>query len=240
MTKIKIIVNIILLIAFLILISGCSIDPLVTPHKIFILGEGSDRGRVLYEEEYNSRVVFLNIGETILLKAITNRLYEGNDFNWDSNVKYVSNVVKRNNNEAIVTALEQGISRIEVSCEDFHQKGFCFIVVGDKYVDDGFNIVIEDISGVIKAEEDKYEINSPTIEGLNEKKLNLSYENNKGYSIERVEWYVNGVLHSYGEKLSITFENFGSHTIDCIAYRKNGGSLSPVGTSSIDINVNNY
>ena len=56
-------------IGVLVLMWGCSADPMVAPVKVFIVGTGNDRGRVLYDDDYNARVIFLR-----LVKQVSSRL----------------------------------------------------------------------------------------------------------------------------------------------------------------------
>lgn len=89
----------ILLLFVLIFFVSCSDDPRVAPLRMFIISISSDKGQVLYGENYNSRVIFLDIGNIASIELIQK---EGKDYkNHVSlnasmqlyNVKYFKNVI---------------------------------------------------------------------------------------------------------------------------------------------------
>lgn len=232
-------------IGVLILMWGCSADPMVAPVKVFIVGTGNDRGRVLYDDDYNARVIFLKVGEASVVKVVTNRFEEPKDLIWNSNTPNVATVTKKEGLEGLIKATEYGASMISVALnsKEFdaysYSKGTCYVIVNDMAQDDGINIKFTNMLGIVKSDTDKYEVEAPTLLELNDKHLSLLYDNTHNLVIGKVEWYVNGVLKSTSPTFDMSFESFGCHTVDCIVYREINGTNVPIGTSSIEILANN-
>ena len=244
--KKKLIISIIrIFIGVLILMSGCSADPMVAPVKLFIVGTGNDRGRVLYDDDYNARVIFLKVGEASVVKVVTNRFEEPKDLIWNSNTPDVATVTKKEGLEGLIKATGYGASMISVTLNSkesdaySYGKGTCYVIVNDMAQDDGINIKFTNMLGVVKSDTDKYEVEAPTLLELNDKQLRLLYDNTHNLVIGKVEWYVNGVLKSTSPTFDMSFESFGCHTVDCIVYREINGTNVPIGTSSIEILANN-
>ena len=244
--KKKLIISIIcILIGVLILMSGCSADPMVAPVKLFIVGTGNDRGRVLYDDDYNARVIFLKVGEASVVKVVTNRFEEPQDLIWNSNTPNVATVTKKEGLEGLIKATGYGASMISVTLNSkesdaySYGKGTCYVIVNDMAQDDGINIKFTSMLGIVKSDTDKYEVEAPTLLALNDKHLSLLYDNTHNLVIGKVEWYVNGVLKSTSPTFDMSFESFGCHTVDCIVYREINGTNVPIGTSSIEILANN-
>ena len=244
--KKKLIISIIcILIGVLILMSGCSADPMVAPVKVFIVGTGNDRGRVLYDDDYNARVIFLKVGEASVVKVVTNRFEEPQDLIWNSNAPNVATVTKKEGLEGLIKATGYGASMISVTLNSkesdaySYGKGTCYVIVNDMAQDDGINIKFTNMLGIVKSDTDKYEVEAPTLLALNDKHLILLYDNTHNLAIGKVEWYVNGVLKSTSPTFDMSFESFGCHTVDCIVYREINGTNVPIGTSSIEILANN-
>ena len=234
-----------MLIGVLILMWGCSADPMVAPVKLFIVGTGNDRGRVLYDDDYNARVIFLKVGEASVVKVVTNRFEEPKDLVWNSNTPSVATVTKKEGLEGLIRATEYGASMISVTLNSkesdayAYGKGTCYVIVNDMAQDDGINIKFTNMLGIVKSDTDKYEVEAPTLLALNDKHLILLYDNTHNLAIGKVEWYVNGVLKSTSPTFDMSFESFGCHTVDCIVYREINGTNVPIGTSSIEILANN-
>lgn len=244
--KKKLIISIIhIFIGVLILMWGCSADPMVAPVKIFIVGTGNDRGRVLYDDDYNARVIFLKVGEASVVKVVTNRFEEPKDLIWNSNTPSVATVTKKEGLEGLIKATGYGASMISVTLNSkesdaySYGKGTCYVIVNDMAQDDGINIKFTSMLGIVKSDTDKYEVEAPTLLALNDKHLSLLYDNTHNLAIGKVEWYVNGVLKSTSQTFDMSFESFGCHTVDCIVYREINGTNVPIGTSSIEILANN-
>ena len=242
----KIIISFIsMFIGVLILMWGCSADPMVAPVKVFIVGTGNDRGRVLYDDDYNARVIFLKVGEASVVKVVTNRFEEPKDLIWNSNTPDVATVTKKEGLEGLIKATGYGASMISVALnsKEFdaysYSKGTCYVIVNDMAQDDGINIKFTNMLGIVKSDTDKYEVEAPTLLELNDKHLSLLYDNTHNLVIGKVEWYVNGVLKSTSPTFDMSFESFGCHTVDCIVYREINGTNVPIGTSSIEILANN-
>ena len=234
-----------MLIGVLILMWGCSADPMVAPVKVFIVGTGNDRGRVLYDDDYNARVIFLKVGEASVVKVVTNRFEEPKDLVWNSNTPSVATVTKKEGLEGLIRATGYGASMISVTLNSkesdaySYGKGTCYVIVNDMAQDDGINIKFTNMLGIVKSDTDKYEVEAPTLLALNDKHLILLYDNTHNLAIGKVEWYVNGVLKSTSPTFDMSFESFGCHTVDCIVYREINGTNVPIGTSSIEILANN-
>ena len=234
-----------MLIGVLILMWGCSADPMVAPVKVFIVGTGNDRGRVLYDDDYNARVLFLKVGEASVVKVVTNRFEEPKDLVWNSNTPSVATVTKKEGLEGLIRATGYGASMISVTLNSkesdaySYGKGTCYVIVNDMAQDDGINIKFTNMLGIVKSDTDKYEVEAPTLLALNDKHLSLLYDNTHNLAIGKVEWYVNGVLKSTSPTFDMSFESFGCHTVDCIVYREINGTTVPIGTSSIEILANN-
>ena len=234
-----------MLIGVLILMWGCSADPMVAPVKVFIVGTGNDRGRVLYDDDYNARVIFLKVGEASVVKVVTNRFEEPKDLVWNSNTPSVATVTKKEGLEGLIRATGYGASMISVTLNSkesdaySYGKGTCYVIVNDMAQDDGINIKFTNMLGIVKSDTDKYEVEAPTLLALNDKHLSLLYDNTHNLVIGKVEWYVNGVLKSTSPTFDMSFESFGCHTVDCIVYREINGTNVPIGTSSIEILANN-
>ena len=232
-------------IGVLILMWGCSADPMVAPVKVFIVGTGNDRGRVLYDDDYNARVIFLKVGEASVVKVVTNRFEEPKDLVWNSNTPSVATVTKKEGLEGLIRATGYGASMISVTLNSkesdaySYGKGTCYVIVNDMAQDDGINIKFTNMLGIVKSDTDKYEVEAPTLLALNDKHLILLYDNTHNLVIGKVEWYVNGVLKSTSPTFDMSFESFGCHTVDCIVYREINGTNVPIGTSSIEILANN-
>ena len=245
MKKKTIISFISMLIGVLILMWGCSADPMVAPVKVFIVGTGNDRGRVLYDDDYNARVLFLKVGEASVVKVVTNRFEEPKDLIWNSNTPSVATVTKKEGLEGLIRATGYGASMISVTLNSkesdaySYGKGTCYVIVNDMAQDDGINIKFTNMLGIVKSDTDKYEVEAPTLLELNDKHLSLLYDNTHNLAIGKVEWYVNGVLKSTSPTFDMSFESFGCHTVDCIVYREINGTNVPIGTSSIEILANN-
>ena len=245
MKKKTIISFIFMLIGVLILMWGCSADPMVAPVKVFIVGTGNDRGRVLYDDDYNARVIFLKVGEASVVKVVTNRFEEPKDLVWNSNTPSVATVTKKEGLEGLIRATGYGASMISVTLNSkesdaySYGKGTCYVIVNDMAQDDGINIKFTNMLGIVKSDTDKYEVEAPTLLALNDKHLILLYDNTHNLAIGKVEWYVNGVLKSTSPTFDMSFESFGCHTVDCIVYREINGTNVPIGTSSIEILANN-
>ena len=245
MKKKTIIPFISMLIGVLILMWGCSADPMVAPVKVFIVGTGNDRGRVLYDDDYNARVIFLKVGEASVVKVVTNRFEEPKDLIWNSNTPSVATVTKKEGLEGLIRATGYGASMISVTLNSkesdaySYGKGTCYVIVNDMAQDDGINIKFTNMLGIVKSDTDKYEVEAPTLLALNDKHLSLLYDNTHNLAIGKVEWYVNGVLKSTSPTFDMSFESFGCHTVDCIVYREINGTNVPIGTSSIEILANN-
>ena len=245
MKKKTIISFISMLIGVLILMWGCSADPMVAPVKLFIVGTGNDRGRVLYDDDYNARVLFLKVGEASVVKVVTNRFEEPKDLVWNSNTPSVATVTKKEGLEGLIRATGYGASMISVTLNSkesdaySYGKGTCYVIVNDMAQDDGINIKFTNMLGIVKSDTDKYEVEAPTLLALNDKHLILLYDNTHNLAIGKVEWYVNGVLKSTSPTFDMSFESFGCHTVDCIVYREINGTNVPIGTSSIEILANN-
>ena len=245
MKKKTIISFIFMLIGVLILMWGCSADPMVAPVKVFIVGTGNDRGRVLYDDDYNARVIFLKVGEASVVKVVTNRFEEPKDLIWNSNTPSVATVTKKEGLEGLIRATGYGASMISVTLNSkesdaySYGKGTCYVIVNDMAQDDGINIKFTNMLGIVKSDTDKYEVEAPTLLALNDKHLSLLYDNTHNLAIGKVEWYVNGVLKSTSPTFDMSFESFGCHTVDCIVYREINGTNVPIGTSSIEILANN-
>ena len=245
MKKKTIISFIFMLIGVLILMWGCSADPMVAPVKVFIVGTGNDRGRVLYDDDYNARVIFLKVGEASVVKVVTNRFEEPKDLVWNSNTPSVATVTKKEGLEGLIRATGYGASMISVTLNSkesdaySYGKGTCYVIVNDMAQDDGINIKFTNMLGIVKSDTDKYEVEAPTLLALNDKHLSLLYDNTHNLAIGKVEWYVNGVLKSTSPTFDMSFESFGCHTVDCIVYREINGTNVPIGTSSIEILANN-
>ena len=244
--KKKLIISIIrIFIGVLILMWGCSADPMVAPVKVFIVGTGNDRGRVLYDDDYNARVIFLKVGEASVVKVVTNRFEEPKDLVWNSNTPSVATVTKKEGLEGLIKATGYGASMISVTLNSkesdaySYGKGTCYVIVNDMAQDDGINIKFTNMLGLVKSDTDKYEVEAPTLLALNDKHLSLLYDNTHNLVIGKVEWYVNGVLKSTSPTFDMSFESFGCHTVDCIVYREINGTNVPIGTSSIEILANN-
>ena len=242
----KIIISFIsMFIGVLILMWGCSADPMVAPVKVFIVGTGNDRGRVLYDDDYNARVIFLKVGEASVVKFVTNRFEEPKDLIWNSNTPDVATVTKKEGLEGLIKATGYGASMISVTLNSkesdaySYGKGTCYVIVNDMAQDDGINIKFTSMLGIVKSDTDKYEVEAPTLLALNDKHLSLLYDNTHNLVIGKVEWYVNGVLKSTSPTFDMSFESFGCHTVDCIVYREINGTNVPIGTSSIEILANN-
>ena len=234
-----------MLIGVLVLMWGCSADPMVAPVKVFIVGTGNDRGRVLYDDDYNARVLFLKVGEASVVKVVTNRFEEPKDLVWNSNTPSVATVTKKEGLEGLIRATGYGASMISVTLNSkesdaySYGKGTCYVIVNDMAQDDGINIKFTNMLGIVKSDTDKYEVKAPTLLALNDKHLSLLYDNTHNLAIGKVEWYVNGVLKSTSSTFDMSFESFGCHTVDCIVYREINGTNVPIGTSSIEILANN-
>ena len=234
-----------MLIGVLVLMWGCSADPMVAPVKVFIVGTGNDRGRVLYDDDYNARVIFLKVGEASVVKVVTNRFEEPKDLIWNSNTPSVATVTKKEGLEGLIRATGYGASMISVTLNSkesdaySYGKGTCYVIVNDMAQDDGINIKFTNMLGIVKSDTDKYEVEAPTLLALNDKHLILLYDNTHNLAIGKVEWYVNGVLKSTSPTFDMSFESFGCHTVDCIVYREINGTNVPIGTSSIEILANN-
>ena len=232
-------------IGVLVLMWGCSADPMVAPVKLFIVGTGNDRGRVLYDDDYNTRVIFLKVGEASVVKVVTNRFEEPKDLIWNSNTPSVATVTKKEGLEGLIKATGYGASMISVTLNSkesdaySYGKGTCYVIVNDMAQDDGINIKFTNMLGIVKSDTDKYEVEAPTLLELNNKHLSLLYDNTHNLAIGKVEWYVNGVLKSTSPTFDMSFESFGCHTVDCIVYREINGTNVPIGTSSIEILANN-
>ena len=232
-------------IGVLILMWGCSADPMVAPVKVFIVGTGNDKGRVLYDDDYNARVIFLKVGEASVVKVVTNRFEEPKDLIWNSNTPSVATVTKKEGLEGLIRATGYGASMISVTLNSkesdaySYGKGTCYVIVNDMAQDDGINIKFTNMLGIVKSDTDKYEVEAPTLLELNNKHLSLLYDNTHNLAIGKVEWYVNGVLKSTSPTFDMSFESFGCHTVDCIVYREINGTNVPIGTSSIEILANN-
>ena len=232
-------------IGVLVLMWGCSADPMVAPVKVFIVGTGNDRGRVLYDDDYNARVIFLKVGEASVVKVVTNRFEEPKDLVWNSNTPSVATVTKKEGLEGLIKATGYGASMISVTLNSkesdaySYGKGTCYVIVNDMAQDDGINIKFTNMLGVVKPDTDTYEVEAPTLFALNDKHLSLLYDNTHNLAIGKVEWYVNGVLKSTSPTFDMSFESFGCHTVDCIVYREINGTNVPIGTSSIEILANN-
>lgn len=232
-------------IGVLVLMLGCSADPMVAPVKLFIVGTGNDRGRVLYDDDYNARVIFLKVGEASVVKVVTNRFEEPKDLIWNSNTPSVATVTKKEGLEGLIRATGYGASMISVALNSkesdaySYGKGTCYVIVNDMAQDDGINIKFTNMLGIVKSDTDKYEVEAPTLLELNDKHLSLLYDNTHNLVIGKVEWYVNGVLKSTSPTFDMSFESFGCHTVDCIVYREINGTNAPIGTSSIEILANN-
>ena len=244
--KKKLIISIIhIFIGVLILMWGCSADPMVAPVKVFIVGTGNDKGRVLYDDDYNARVIFLKVGEASVVKVVTNRFEEPKDLIWNSNTPNVATVTKKEGLEGLIRATGYGASMISVTLNSkesdaySYGRGTCYVIVNDMAQDDGINIKFTNMLGVVKSDTDKYEVEAPTLLELNDKHLSLLYDNTHNLAIGKVEWYVNGVLKSTSPTFDMSFESFGCHTVDCIVYREINGTNVPIGTSSIEILANN-
>lgn len=244
--KKKLIISIIcIFIGVLVLMWGCSADPMVAPVKVFIVGTGNDRGRVLYDDDYNARVIFLKVGEASVVKVVTNRFEEPKDLIWNSNTPSVATVTKKEGLEGLIRATGYGASMISVTLNSkesdaySYGKGTCYVIVNDMAQDDGINIKFTSMLGIVKSDTDKYEVEAPTLLALNDKHLSLLYDNTHNLAIGKVEWYVNGVLKSTSPTFDMSFESFGCHTVDCIVYREINGTNVPIGTSSIEILANN-
>ena len=244
--KKKLIISIIhIFIGVLILMWGCSADPMVAPVKVFIVGTGNDKGRVLYDDDYNARVIFLKVGEASVVKVVTNRFEEPKDLIWNSNTPNVATVTKKEGLEGLIKATGYGASMISVTLNSkesdaySYGKGTCYVIVNDMAQDDGINIKFTNMLGIVKSDTDKYEVEAPTLLELNNKHLSLLYDNTHNLAIGKVEWYVNGVLKSTSPTFDMSFESFGCHTVDCIVYREIKGTNVPIGTSSIEILANN-
>ena len=244
--KKKLIISIIhIFIGVLVLMWGCSADPMVAPVKVFIVGTGNDRGRVLYDDDYNARVIFLKVGEASVVKVVTNRFEEPKDLVWNSNTPSVATVTKKEGLEGLIRATGYGASMISVTLNSkesdvySYGKGTCYVIVNDMAQDDGINIKFTNMLGIVKSDTDKYEVEAPTLLALNDKHLSLLYDNTHNLVIGKVEWYVNGVLKSTSPTFDMSFESFGCHTVDCIVYREINGTNVPIGTSSIEILANN-
>ena len=244
--KKKLIIFIIrIFIGVLVLMWGCSADPMVAPVKVFIVGTGNDRGRVLYDDDYNARVIFLKVGEASVVKVVTNRFEEPKDLVWNSNTPSVATVTKKEGLEGLIRATGYGASMISVTLNSkesdayAYGKGTCYVIVNDMAQDDGINIKFTNMLGIVKSDTDKYEVEAPTLLALNDKHLSLLYDNTHNLAIGKVEWYVNGVLKSTSPTFDMSFESFGCHTVDCIVYREINGTNVPIGTSSIEILANN-
>ena len=244
--KKKLIISIIhIFIGVLVLMWGCSADPMVAPVKVFIVGTGNDRGRVLYDDDYNARVLFLKVGEASVVKVVTNRFEEPKDLVWNSNTPSVATVTKKEGLEGLIRATGYGASMISVTLNSkesdaySYGKGTCYVIVNDMAQDDGINIKFTNMLGIVKSDTDKYEVEAPTLLALNDKHLSLLYDNTHNLAIGKVEWYVNGVLKSTSPTFDMSFESFGCHTVDCIVYREINGTNVPIGTSSIEILANN-
>lgn len=244
--KKKLIISIIcIFIGVLVLMWGCSADPMVAPVKVFIVGTGNDRGRVLYDDDYNARVIFLKVGEASVVKVVTNRFEEPKDLIWNSNTPSVATVTKKEGLEGLIKATGYGASMISVTLNSkesdaySYGKGTCYVIVNDMAQDDGINIKFTSMLGIVKSDTDKYEVEAPTLLALNDKHLSLLYDNTHNLVIGKVEWYVNGVLKSTSPTFDMSFESFGCHTVDCIVYREINGTNVPIGTSSIEILANN-
>ena len=234
-----------MLIGVLILMWGCSADPMVAPVKVFIVGTGNDRGRVLYDDDYNARLIFVKVGEASVVKVVTNRFEEPKDLVWNSNTPSVATVTKKEGLEGLIRATGYGASMISVTLNSkesdaySYGKGTCYVIVNDMAQDDGINIKFTNMLGIVKSDTDKYEVEAPTLLALNDKHLSLLYDNTHNLAIGKVEWYVNGVLKSTSPTFDMSFESFGCHTVDCIVYREINGTNVPIGTSSIEILANN-
>ena len=245
MKKKLIIFIICIFIGVLILMWGCSADPMVAPVKVFIVGTGNDRGRVLYDDDYNARVIFLKVGEASVVKVVTNRFEEPKDLIWNSNTPNVATVTNKEGLEGLIKATGYGASMISVTLNSkesdaySYGKGTCYVIVNDMAQDDGINIKFTNMLGIVKSDTDKYEVEAPTLLELNDKHLSLLYDNTHNLVIGKVEWYVNGVLKSTSPTFDMSFESFGCHTVDCIVYREINGTNVPIGTSSIEILANN-
>ena len=245
MKKKTIISFISMFIGVLVLMWGCSADPMVAPVKVFIVGTGNDRGRVLYDDDYNARVIFLKVGEASVVKVVTNRFEEPKDLIWNSNTPSVATVTKKEGLEGLIRATGYGASMISVTLNSkesdaySYGKGACYVIVNDMAQDDGINIKFTNMLGIVKSDTDKYEVEAPTLLALNDKHLSLLYDNTHNLTIGKVEWYVNGVLKSTSPTFDMSFESFGCHTVDCIVYREINGINVPIGTSSIEILANN-
>lgn len=232
-------------IGVLVLMWGCSADPMVAPVKVFIVGTGNDRGRVLYDDDYNARVIFLKVGEASVVKVVTNRFEEPKDLVWNSNTPSVATVTKKEGLEGLIRATGYGASMISVTLNSkesdaySYGKGTCYVIVNDMAQDDGINIKFTNMLGIVKSDTDKYEVEAPTLLALNDKHLSLLYDNTHNLAIGKVEWYVNGVLKSTSPTFDMSFESFGCHPVDCIVYREINGTNVPIGTSSIEILANN-
>ena len=244
--KKKLIISIIhIFMGVLVLMWGCSADPMVAPVKVFIVGTGNDRGRVLYDDDYNARVIFLKVGEASVVKGVTNRFEEPKDLVWNSNTPSVATVTKKEGLEGLIRATGYGASMISVTLNSkesdaySYGKGTCYVIVNDMAQDDGINIKFTNMLGIVKSDTDKYEVEAPTLLALNDKHLSLLYDNTHNLAIGKVEWYVNGVLKSTSPTFDMSFESFGCHTVDCIVYREINGTNVPIGTSSIEILANN-
>ena len=145
--KKKLIISIIhIFIGVLVLMWGCSADPMVAPVKVFIVGTGNDRGRVLYDDDYNARVIFLKVGEASVVKVVTNRFEEPKDLVWNSNTPSVATVTKKEGLEGLIRATGYGASMISVTLNSkesdaySYGKGTCYVIVNDMAQDDGINI----------------------------------------------------------------------------------------------------
>ena len=244
--KKKLIISIIrIFIGVLILMWGCSADPMVAPVKVFIVGTGNDRGRVLYDDDDNARVIFLKVGEASVVKVVTNRFEEPKDLVWNSSTPSVATVTKKEGLEGLIRATGYGASMISVTLNSkesdaySYGKGTCYVIVNDMAQDDGINIKFTNMLGIVKSDTDKYEVEAPTLLALNDKHLSLLYDNTHNLAVGKVEWYVNGVLKSTSPTFDMSFESFGCHTVDCIVYREINGTNVPIGTSSIEILANN-
>ena len=244
--KKKLIISIIcIFIGVIVLMWGCSADPMVAPVKVFIVGTGNDRGRVLYDDDYNARVIFLKVGEASVVKVVTNRFEEPQDLIWNSNTPNVATVTKKEGLEGLIRATGYGASMISVTLNSkesdaySYGKGTCYVIVNDMAQDDGINIKFTNMLGIVKSDTDKYEVEAPTLLALNDKHLSLLYDNTHNLAIGKVEWNVNGVLKSTSPTFDMSFESFGCHTVDCIVYREINGTNVPIGTSSIEILANN-
>ena len=157
--KKKLIISIIhIFIGVLILMWGCSADPMVAPVKVFIVGTGNDRGRVLYDDDYNARVIFLKVGEASVVKVVTNRFEEPQDLIWNSNTPSVATVTKKEGLEGLIKATGYGASMISVTLNSkesdaySYGKGTCYVIVNDMAQDDGINIKFTNMLGIVKSE----------------------------------------------------------------------------------------